>query len=91
VARGRQGCLNADLSARDLDEVAPIDSTARAVLRHEMEKDRLSGRGYHRIRRVARTLADLSGGREVVDEGHVSLALGMRTGLGARAHLWVAA
>lgn len=87
----RQGCLNAELKVRDLDGLAPIDSTARAVLRHEMEKDRLSGRGYHRLRRVARTLGDLSGCGEVVDEAHVSLALQMRTSLGGRSHLWLAA
>lgn len=91
LAHERQGCLNAALKVRDLDRVAPIDSTARAVLRHEMEKDRLSGRGYHRLRRVARTLADLSGGDELVSEAHVSLALHLRTTLADRRHLSVAA
>ena len=36
--------------------------------------DRLSGRGYHRIRRVARTIADLDGDSELVDDGHVAVA-----------------
>ena len=38
-------------------------AAARAVLRSEIERDRLTGRGYHRIRRVARTIADLGSAR----------------------------
>jgi len=91
TATERQGSLNAQLKVRDLDRFAPVDGTARAVLRHEMEKDRLSGRGYHRLRRVARTIADLSGGGEIVGEVHVSLALHLRTTLADRRHLSVAA
>ncbi|MFN3254886.1 MAG: YifB family Mg chelatase-like AAA ATPase [Ilumatobacter sp.] len=56
----RQGCLNAQLPPRLLDEMAPLDDAARQLLRDEVESDRLSGRGYHRVRRVARTIADLS-------------------------------
>ena len=37
-------------------------SDALALLRAEIERGRLTGRGYHRIRRVARTIADLAGG-----------------------------
>ena len=44
--------------------------------------DRLSGRGYHRIRRVARTIADLEDDVELVDEHHVALALAMRVRVG---------
>jgi magnesium chelatase family protein len=61
-----------------LDEVAPITPAARAVLRRELESGRLTGRGLHRVRRVARTLADLDGGGDMVDDGAVNLALLMR-------------
>ncbi len=44
-----------------LDELAPLSPGAEAVLRRELEADRLTGRGLHRVRRVARTLADLRG------------------------------
>lgn len=60
----RQGCTNAALTAPMLDEYAPLDDEARAALRAEMERGRLTGRGYHRIRRVARTIADL----DIVEE-----------------------
>lgn len=83
IALDRSGVLNAELPAAALDDVAPLASAARAVLRAELERGRLSGRGYHRIRRVARTIADL--GPEVprtVSVEHVETALSMRTRLG---------
>ena len=58
------------------------------MLRAEIERDRLTGRGYHRIRRVARTIADLdaAGAGDVagdVDVEHVEVALSLRTRLRA--------
>jgi len=70
----RAGVLNGALAPDDLDRHAPIDHDARALLRAEIERGRLTGRGYHRIRRVARTIADLRGeppdviGAEIVEE-----------------------
>jgi len=76
----RQGSVNAALSAVDLDVVAPLHPAALALLRNEIERGRLSGRGYHRVRRVARTIADLADlpGDEI-DDATVALALEMRT------------
>lgn len=73
--------LNASIAVDDLDRVAPLHPAARAVLRRELEVGRLSGRGLHRVRRVARTIADLDGMPDVVGEQHVATALAMRTGL----------
>jgi magnesium chelatase family protein len=85
LAVERQGCVNGALAAADLDRVAPLDTVARAILRHEIERDRLSGRGYHRVRRLARTIADLEiGAAEVIAESHVALALGLRAALARR-------
>jgi len=58
-------------------------------LRHHLERGRLSGRGYHRIRRVARTIADLQSANnrnidnsvDRVDEAHVATALALRVGV----------
>jgi magnesium chelatase family protein len=79
----RQGSLNSALAPRDLDEVAPLSSEALALLRFQMDRGRLSGRGYHRIRRVARTIADLDplAPREIA-ERTISLALDFRTETG---------
>ncbi len=80
AAMSRQGRLNCELAAVDLDQFAPLTSEALAVLRHEMERKALSGRGYHRIRRVARTIADISTpGATAIDEPTIALALSMRT------------
>ena len=82
MAMQRQGCLNSELDPAALDSIAPLENAARAVLRHEMESDRLSGRGYHRLRRLARTLADLEGSTGgTIDERQVSTALRLRSGL----------
>jgi magnesium chelatase family protein len=63
-----------------LDEAAPLTPSARALLRSEIERERLTGRGYHRIRRVARTIADLGPEPpELVDVEHVSIALSLRS------------
>jgi magnesium chelatase family protein len=79
IAFERQGCLNSALAAGRLDEVARLDPGSMALLRHELEHDRLSGRGYHRIRRVARTIADLRGHLELgVDEQDAAMALRFR-------------
>ena len=77
----RQGTVNSALAVDQLDTSAPLTPSARAVLRRELEAGRLSGRGLHRVRRVARTVADLQGEGGAIAEDHVSLALQMRTAL----------
>ncbi|MDW3216632.1 MAG: YifB family Mg chelatase-like AAA ATPase [Ilumatobacteraceae bacterium] len=83
AARARGGSLNAALDDRGLAEHAPLDAAAAALLRDELERGRLTARGYHRVRRVARTLADLAGAYDdpITDE-FVVTALGMRTRVG---------
>ena len=88
IASARSARLNAELRGEVLDQVAALTKEAKALLRSEIERDRLTGRGYHRIRRVARTIADLHaepGGAavEVLDLEHVSIALSLRTRLRA--------
>jgi magnesium chelatase family protein len=78
LARQRGVRCNAELPASRLDEVAPLARAASALLEHKLRAGTLSGRGYHRVRRVARTLADLAGGAQVIGEEHVCLALGLR-------------
>jgi magnesium chelatase family protein len=80
----RSGGVNARLSAQELDTYAPLTNAARDVLRSELERGRLTGRGYHRIRRVARTLADLSGNDGEIEQDTVRVALLMRTRLHER-------
>jgi len=80
-AMDRIGVLNAQIPPSQLDALAPLDAAARVRLREQLEADTLTGRGYHRVRRVARTLADLHGGGELVTEEHVVMALQLRARL----------
>jgi hypothetical protein len=54
--------VNADLEGTALEEIAAPDAEGKALLDRVAEKFRLSARGYHRVLRVARTIADLEGG-----------------------------
>ena len=78
----RSGMTNSAIPPAHLDLWAPLTPAARQLLRAQLEGDLLSGRGYHRIRRDARTIADLHGDTELVDECHVALALSMRVRVG---------
>jgi len=69
------------LTRDQLDRVAPLSKAAEKRLRRELEVGRLTGRGYYRVRRVARTVADLNGAPEIVDDAHLNLALLMRVDL----------
>jgi magnesium chelatase family protein len=81
LAISRNGCLNSALTADALEKCAPLSPAAASLLRHHVERGRLSGRGYHRIRRVARTVSDLRDQSECVDEVHVAVALALRVGV----------
>jgi magnesium chelatase family protein len=81
LAIERNGAVNSKIAVDDLDVVAPLEPAARALLRRELELGRLSGRGLHRVRRVARTIADLDAGQRIVGEHHVATALQLRTAL----------
>lgn len=70
---------NADLPAEDLDRVAPLTAAAWQVLEYRLRAGSLSARGLHRVRRVARTLADLDGAPSVIGEEHVCAALELRS------------
>ena len=77
-----RGMLNSEIPASHLDVLAPLQPAARLMLRNELERERLTGRGYHRIRRVARTIADLDDDLPAtVGEQHVALALQLRVRL----------
>ncbi len=62
---------NAQAAGPVLEDVARPDATGLSLLRDASEAMRLSARGYHRVLRVARTLADLDGADKV---GRVHLA-----------------
>ena len=81
MAASRGVVANAALPASRLDLIAPLSSGASRILEYRLRQGSLSGRGLHRIRRVARTLADLDGVDGPLDEAHVCGALELRVEL----------
>ena len=73
----RQGIPNHDLSGRQLDEVCKLDKSDAQFLQVAVEKLGLSARGYHRVLKVARTIADLAG-VAAIGKAHLSEALSYR-------------
>lgn len=68
---------NAEADGELLDQAARLDTAARGLLAQAAETMRLSARGFHRVIRVARTIADL-GGAEAIGRVHVAEALSYR-------------
>jgi magnesium chelatase family protein len=68
---------NAEAPASVLEEIARPDSQGLALLRDAADTMRLSARGYHRVLRVARTLADLDGA-DAIGRLHLAEALSYR-------------
>jgi magnesium chelatase family protein len=73
-----RGGLNRAMRREQLD-AQPWEAKAVALLEQAFDRQEISGRGYDRIRRVARTIADL-GGSERVEEPHAAEALSYRWG-----------
>ena len=76
--------VNADLEGRLLEDTASPDPEGRDFLARAAERFGLTARGYHRILRVARTIADLAGSEHVA-AAHVAEAIGYRRGETGRA------
>lgn len=74
----RQGKCNQQLQAADMEKVCALQERDKALLEHAIEKLGLSTRAYHRVLKVARTLADMEG-QEHLQTAHITEALGYRT------------
>jgi magnesium chelatase family protein len=68
---------NADAEGKLLEEVATPDEAGRSLLNKVAERFGLSARGYHRVLRVARTIADLDGSDDI-RQPHVAEAVSFR-------------
>ncbi|MFY0680938.1 MAG: YifB family Mg chelatase-like AAA ATPase [Thalassovita sp.] len=69
--------LNSDAEGGILEEIAAPDTEARDLLIRIAERFGLSARGYHRVLRVARTIADLDGSQSV-RRPHIAEAISYR-------------
>ena len=74
---GRKARTNAEMSARDLDETIPLSGEVTNLLRSAATKLDLSPRSYHRVIKVARTIADLADSNNI-ESTHLLEALQYR-------------
>jgi magnesium chelatase family protein len=74
---GRQGKPNALLGTQEIDAHCAIAAEAEALARQAIARLALSARAYHRVLRVARTIADLAAG-ERIGAAHVAEAIQYR-------------
>ncbi|MDD2776118.1 MAG: YifB family Mg chelatase-like AAA ATPase [Gallionella sp.] len=73
----RQGKANAQLSVTEIDQVCTLDSATLTLLEQAITRLSLSARAYHRVLKVARTLADLSGDADIAVK-HIAEAVQYR-------------
>lgn len=75
---GTKITCNARITPDMLHEVCQLDARASQLLKSFFEKTGMSARGYDRILKVARTIADI-GGEEIIGAQHISQAVQYRT------------
>jgi magnesium chelatase family protein len=80
AVQAERGCLNAHLPPDILEHAAAPDRAGEALLNQAAQQHSLTARSYHRVLRVARTIADLDGS-EAVRRVHIAEALSCRRGL----------
>ena len=78
VQMQRAGKSNADLSSTEVDVYCCLDKAHRMLLETAMDKLQLSARAYHRILKLARTIADISAS-ENIGQAHLAEAISYRS------------
>ena len=86
AALGRENvATNAAAPANLIESVVSLDGSGTALIREASERFALSARGFHRVLKLARTIADLEGA-ESVSRRHLAEALSYRSGLTGMRH-----
>jgi magnesium chelatase family protein len=73
----RAGKPNQALSPSELERTSPLDEPVRRLMSQALQRLGLSARAYHRVLKVALTIADLAGS-DRIETRHLSEAIGYR-------------
>jgi magnesium chelatase family protein len=68
---------NADMGPAEIREFCPLDGEGKALLRAAMQQLHMSARAYHRVLKLARTIADLAGA-DRIETVHLAEAIQYR-------------
>jgi magnesium chelatase family protein len=74
---GRRLTCNADMGPTEVRQYCEVDAAGKALLRAAMQQLHMSARAYHRILKLARTIADLVGS-ETIQTPHLAEAIQYR-------------
>ena len=84
----RQGCLNAQMNNRQIEQICQLDQVSQQLLMRAIDKLKLSARSYHRLLKLARSIADLAAQERIsadcVSEAISSRLAGSRENPGAK-------
>ncbi len=73
----RQGCLNAQLNNRQIEQSCILDKGCESMLMNSIDKLKLTARSYHKLLKLARTIADMSN-LESITQAHIAEAISYR-------------
>ena len=77
VASSNMVTCNADMRVAEIRKFCSLDETSRGLMKSAMSQMQLSARAYHRILKLALTIADLAGS-DVIGPSHLAEALQYR-------------
>ncbi len=73
----RQGCLNGQLNNKQIEQVCVLDKGCETMLMNSIDKLKLTARSYHKLLKLARTIADM-GKLESITQAHLAEAISYR-------------